>query len=32
MRSTASGTPVLDVFLGNAAFNMGKTLKAMEKC
>ena len=30
VRSTASGTPVLDVFLGNAAFNMGKTLKAME--
>lgn len=31
VRSTASGTPVLDVFLGNAAYNLGKKLKAMER-
>lgn len=30
VRSTASGTPLLDVFLGNAAHNMGKKLEAME--
>lgn len=31
VRSTASGTPLLDVFLGNAAYNLGKKLEAMEK-
>lgn len=30
VRSTASGTPLLDVFLGNAAHNMAKKLEAME--
>ena len=30
VRSTASGTPVLDVFLGNAAYNLGKKLGTME--
>lgn len=30
VRSTASGTPVLDVFLGNAAYNLGKKLGTIE--
>ena len=30
VNSTASGTPLLDVFLGNAAYNMDKKLEAME--
>ena len=30
VRSTASGIPLLDIFLGNAAHNMGKKLEAME--
>lgn len=30
VHSTGSGVPVLDVFFGNAAHNMGKRLEAME--